>query len=83
MFARMLLRMFSVIGVAVVVWSAAPRPSGAHGERVVYRVKPYDTLWTIAAAHYGGDARDGVWRIERANHLANSTIRTGDRLVLP
>jgi nucleoid-associated protein YgaU len=76
-------RTLLVIGLAAVVWSAIPRPSGAHGERLVYRVKPYDTLWTIAAAHYGGDARDGVWRIQRANGLADSTLRTGQTLVLP
>ena len=68
---------------ALLVWSVAARPSGAHGPKSVYRVRPYDTLWTIAAARYAGDVRDGVWQIEQANHLGQPTIRPGQMLVLP
>jgi hypothetical protein len=46
-------------------------------------VKPYDTLWTIAQAHYGGDVRSAIWQIEQANHLAGGEIAAGQRLVLP
>jgi nucleoid-associated protein YgaU len=70
-------------GLAVVVWAVVARPLGAHGNRMLYRVAPYDTLWTIASTHYAGDARDGVWRIERANRLSDPTIRPGQVLVLP
>ena len=62
---------------------SAARPSGAHGHKVVYRVRAYDTLWTIASTHYGGDARDAVWQIEQANHLGGTQIVPGERLVLP
>jgi len=79
MFARILV----LIALSGLVWSVAPRPSGAHGARIVYRVKPHDTLWGIAAARYGGDARDAIWRIERANDLRDSSIKPGQRLVLP
>ncbi len=68
---------------ALVLWAVAARPLGAHGHRTVYRVQAYDTLWTIASAHYAGDVRDGVWQIERANHLSDPTIRPGEALVLP
>ena len=68
---------------ALLVWSVVARPSGAHGRKEVYRVKPYDTLWTIASSHYAGDARDGIWQIEQANHLVGVTIRPGEALVLP
>jgi nucleoid-associated protein YgaU len=68
---------------ALIVWTVIARPSGAHGEKIQYRVKPYDTLWTIASSHYGGDARAGVWRIQRANNLDGVTIRPGEVLVLP
>jgi nucleoid-associated protein YgaU len=78
-FARVLI----LVALVAVVWSVTARPSGAHGDRVVYRVQPYDTLWTIASAHYGGDVRDAVWRIERANRLRDATVRPGQRLVLP
>ena len=79
MFAKALL----LAAVAVVVWAVAARPLGAHGDRTLYRVAPYDTLWTIASAHYAGDVRDAVWRIEQANHLSDPTIRPGEVLVLP
>ena len=46
-------------------------------------MQAYDTLWTIAAAHYRGDVRDAVWQIQHANHLATTSLRPGERLVLP
>jgi nucleoid-associated protein YgaU len=69
--------------LALVLWAVLARPLGAHGDRTLYRVEPYDTLWGIAAAHYGGDVRDAVWRIERANDLSDPTIRPGEVIVLP
>jgi nucleoid-associated protein YgaU len=68
---------------ALVLWSVTARPSGAHGHKVTYRVQAYDTLWTIASAHYGGDVRSAVWQIQNANHLAGAGIRPGELLVLP
>jgi nucleoid-associated protein YgaU len=79
----MFVRIFILVGIAVLVWSAAARSSQAHGARQVVTVKPYDTLWSIAQRRYGGDVRDAVWRIERANHLSGADIRVGQRLVLP
>ena len=79
MFVKILL----VAGAALLVWSAVARPSGAHGHKVTYRVKAYDTVWTIAATHYGGDTRDAVWQIESANHLQGATISPGQLIVLP
>ena len=79
MFAKVLALVFA----ALVVWTIVARPSGANGDRTVYRVQPYDTLWSIASAHYAGDPRDGVWRIQKANHLGDATIQPGERLVLP
>jgi nucleoid-associated protein YgaU len=79
----MFAKVFVLAGLALLVWSAVARPSGAHGHKVTYRVQPYDTLWTIASAHYGGDVRDAVWQIEHANHLGGTAIRPGEKLVLP
>jgi nucleoid-associated protein YgaU len=79
MFARIAL----LVALAVVVWTVAARPSGAHGDPQQYRVRAYDTLWTIASAHYGGDVRAAIDRIERANHLRRPTIHAGETLVLP
>ena len=79
----MFVKIFVIAGLALLVWSAVARPSGAHGHKVTYRVQAYDTLWTIAAAHYGGDVRGAVWQIQQANHLEGATIRPGESLVLP
>lgn len=79
MFARLLVTVL----VAGVVWAAFVRPSTGAGHEQIYVVKPTDTLWSIAAAHYPGDPRDGVWKLERRNHLASATLRPGQRLLLP
>lgn len=79
----MFVRIAILVGMAVLVWSVAARSSDAHGNRQVITVRPYDTLWSIAERRYGGDVRDAVWRIERANHLPGADIRAGEQLVLP
>ncbi len=80
---RLVLRIAFLAGLALVVWSIAARPSGAHGPKIEYRVQPYDTLWTIAASHYGGDVRSAIWQIQTANHLSGTAISPGEVLVLP
>jgi nucleoid-associated protein YgaU len=79
----MFARIFLLVGIAVLVWSVTARSSSAHGARQVVTVDRYDTLWSIAQAHYAGDVRDAIWRIERANHLADATVVPGQKLVLP
>ena len=68
---------------ALVLWGVVARASNGAGRERVYVVKPHDTLWTIAARTYGGDPRAGVWKIEKANHLAGATIVPGEKLVVP
>jgi nucleoid-associated protein YgaU len=79
----MFVRILILAGIAVLVWSATAHSSQAHGRKQVVTVKPYDTLWSIAQAHYAGDTRDAIWRIERANHLPGADLSVGQRLVLP
>ena len=79
----MFVKVVIILAVAAVGWTVTARPSEAHGDRVVYRVEAYDTLWSIAASHYGGDPREAVWRIQDANGLAGATVRPGQKLVLP
>ena len=79
----MFAKVTALVLTAIVVWTIAARPSGAHGDKTYYRVQPYDTLWTIASSHYGGDVREGIWRIQQANHLPDATIQPGERLLLP
>jgi nucleoid-associated protein YgaU len=80
---RAAVRSLAIAAAALALWSVAARPSGAHGPKTLYRVRQSDTLWAIAAAHYGGDVREAVWEIEQANHLLGATIVPGERLVLP
>jgi LysM repeat protein len=70
----------TIVGLALGLFA---RPSGGAGRPQSYVVKRTDTLWSIAAAHYAGDPRAAVWRIERRNGLGDATIVPGERLVLP
>jgi nucleoid-associated protein YgaU len=79
----MFVRIIIIAAVAILVWSAVARSSQAHEAKQVIEVRRFDTLWSIAQQRYGGDVRDAVWRIERANHLAGADVRPGERLVLP
>jgi nucleoid-associated protein YgaU len=79
----MFVRIALIVGIAVLAWSVVARSSNAHGPRQVVTVRPYQSLWTIAEVHYGGDVRDAIWRIERANHLTGANVRVGQTLVLP
>jgi nucleoid-associated protein YgaU len=79
MFARLL----ALALVAAVVAAIAAHRSESAGPDVVYVVKPYDTVWSIAESHYAGDPREAVVRIERRNRLHEALIRPGQRLVLP
>jgi LysM repeat protein len=71
-----------LLAVSLIVGVAA-RPSGSAGRPARYVVKPTDTLWSIAAAHYAGDPREGIWKLQKRNHLQGTTLVPGQRLVLP
>lgn len=79
----MFVRILVIVGVAVLVWSAMARSSNAHGAKQVVTVHAYQSLWSIAQQHYGGDVRDAVWQIEKANHLSSADVHVGQTLVLP
>lgn len=79
----MFVRIFFIVGITVLVWSAVARSTQAHGAKQVVTVRATDTLWSIAERHYGGDVRGAIWRIEQANHLPGADVRVGQRLVLP
>jgi len=79
MFGKILL----LAALALIAWAMLARASQGAGPTVRYTVKPGDTLWTIAVRHYAGDPRDGIWKIERRNHLGGALISPGQKLVLP
>jgi LysM domain len=80
MFVRVLLVTFLVF---VLAWSVLARGSEGAAPGRSYRVKPGDTLWSIAVRHYGGDPRAAVWRLRRENRLAGSNLSPGQVVRLP
>jgi LysM repeat protein len=75
------------VGVALALLTAfalgAARPSVGATPEARYTVQPGDTLWTIAENRYGGDPREGVWKLRESNGLGESTIQVGQVLVVP
>jgi len=79
MFARVVV-IVALLTLAV-AWGARGSDGAAHQQ--THLVRSGDTLWAIAVAHYGGDPREGVYRLEQRNHLAGAFVHPGQRLVLP
>ena len=69
--------------VAGALLLAVPRPSSGGGPEEAYVVHAGDTLWQLAADRYGGDPREGVWRIRERNDLGSGPLRAGTVLYLP
>ena len=67
----------------LLVWAFFAGESGAGGPERSYRVKPGDTLWSIAERTYAGDPREGVWELRERNGLDSTTITPGQVLVVP
>jgi LysM repeat protein len=72
-----------VLAATFLGWSVLTRSVESAGEAEIYVVQPHDTLWSIASSRYAGDPREGVWKLQRRNQLAGTTISPGQKLVLP
>ena len=79
MFAKLLVL---AVTAALIVGFVARTSNGAGPQRA-YVVRPADTLWAIAVRTYAGDPRQGVWELERMNHLRSDTLTPGQKLILP
>jgi LysM repeat protein len=79
MFGKLLI----LLCAAALAVGLAARSSNGAGPMRTYTVRPGDTLWTVAERMYAGDPREGVWRLERLNHLASATISPGEKLLVP
>lgn len=73
------------VALALLVTGAlgAAHPSVGATPETRYVVKAGDTLWSIAATRYGGDPREGVWRLREANDLQGAALRAGQVIVVP
>ena len=81
MFApRAVLALAAVLGLMLLV---VARPSGGSGPEERYVVRPGDTLWELATNRYGGDPREGVWRIRERNDLSGAELQAGMILYVP
>ena len=67
----------------LVLWALFAGEGGASGPERQYRVRPGDTLWSIAERTFSGDPREGVWELRHRNGLASATIVPGQVLVVP
>ncbi len=79
----MFVRLVVIVALLTLAVAWGARRSDGAGSGQVYVVQAGDSLWTIAAAHYGGDTREAVWRLEDRNHLIGSLVHPGQSLRLP
>jgi LysM domain len=83
MFVSSLGRILVLALAALVVWALFAGETGAGGPERHYRVKPGDTLWSIAERTFAGDPREGVWELRERNDLDSAVIVPGQVLVIP
>ena len=84
MFAPSYIGRILLLALAVLlVWAFFAGESGAGGPERSYRVKPGDSLWSIAERTDAGDPREGVWELRERNGLDSTTITPGQVLVVP
>lgn len=74
--------LFVAVGV-LLLWALFAGETGASGPELHYRVKPGDTLWSIAERTFPGDPREGVWELRDRNDLDSAVIVPGQVLLLP
>ena len=83
MLEHMFARIVVIVGLLALAVAWGARRSDGAGQEQAYVVRSGDTIWTIAASHYGGDPREGVYRLEHRNHLVGALLHPGQKLVLP
>ena len=84
MFASRLVVRIALLALgALLLWALFAGETGAGGPERAYRVKPGDTLWSIAERSFAGDPREGVWELQERNGLESAVIVPGQVLVLP
>ena len=84
MFASSLIGRILLVALGVILlWALFAGETGASGPERSYRVKPGDTLWSIAERTFPGDPREGVWELRERNDLGSAVIVPGQVLVLP
>ena len=85
MFVRSHIGRILLLAVAVLlVWAFFAGESGAGGPERSYRVKPGDTLWSIAESIAPAeDPREVIGDITRLNLLRGGELQIGQELAIP
>jgi nucleoid-associated protein YgaU len=79
----MFVKLIVLVGLLTVAVAFGARTSNGAGNGESYVVRAGDTLWSVAATHYGGDVREAVWRVRERNHLDGVLLHPGQRITLP
>lgn len=79
----MFVKLIVLVGLLTVIVAFGARTSNGAGPGEPYVVHACDTLWSIAATHYGGDVREAVWRVRERNDLDGVLLQPGQRITLP
>jgi nucleoid-associated protein YgaU len=79
----MFVKLAVLVGLLTVAVAFSARTSNGAAREQTYVVRAGDSLWSIATAHYGGDVRAAVWRLQERNRIAGALVRPGQQLVLP
>jgi LysM repeat protein len=85
MFVSRLAYLGVALALLVTVALGAARPSVGATPETRYVVQPGDTLWSIAEEQYGGDPREGVWKLQQANPGAwnSAALLPGQVIAVP
>ena len=83
MIEHMFARIVVIVALARTCRRLERRRSVGAGHEQIYLVQAGDTLWSIAASHYGGDPREAVWRLQDRNHLPARSCTRASGCVLP
>lgn len=75
--------LLAVLALVIVIGLRSAPASQGSSPHALHVVEPGDTLWGIAEAHYEGDPRTAVYRLQEANALADATLVVGQELILP
>jgi LysM repeat protein len=73
-----------LILLLIIIFPIGKKYTDVHAEnsKIVYIVKPNDTLWSISKQYVKGDPRQFIYSIKKANNIGPD-IYPGQELIIP